>query len=169
MGTTRRTFLRWATVVGSAVSGLLVGGSSLLSFLSPAFRRPQATRWIKLGEVDQFETGVPTRFDFAETVSDAWLESRPLRGVWIYSDDGKAFTVYNGRCTHLGCSYSFVKERSRFECPCHRGMFDLKSGAVLAGPPPRALDTLETKIEKGYLYAAYRDFRGGVADKIAAS
>ncbi len=151
------------------MSGILIGGSSLFAFLSPALRRSQKRRWIKLGEADQFETGVPVRFDFSESVSDAWLETRMLRGVWIYTEDGKAFTVYNGRCTHLGCSYAFVKERARFECPCHHGMFEPKTGAVLAGPPPRPLDTLETKIEQGILYAAYQDFRGGVAEKIAAS
>jgi Rieske Fe-S protein len=46
-------------------------------------------------------------------------------------------------------------------------MFDPKTGAVLAGPPPRPLDRLETKIEKGDLYVAYRDFRVGTAEKVA--
>lgn len=87
--------------------------------------------------------------------------------MWIYTDDNEKFTVYNGHCTHLACSYGFDKEAGRFHCPCHHGMFDLKSGEVLAGPPPRALDTLETKIENGVLYAAYEEFRAGVPTKIA--
>jgi Rieske Fe-S protein len=46
-------------------------------------------------------------------------------------------------------------------------VFDVKTGAVLAGPPPRPLDTLEWRIEAGYLYCAYRDFRVGVEQKVA--
>jgi menaquinol-cytochrome c reductase iron-sulfur subunit len=162
---TRRLFLKWFTAVGSLVSGALVGLPALRAFLSPAFRPPAAKRWIKIGEEDQIEQGVPTRFDFAETVSDAWVESRALRGVWIYTDDGKTFTVYNGQCTHLGCSYAFDKGDGRFHCPCHHGLFDLKTGAVLDGPPPRPLDRLETRIEKGILFAAYQTFRAGIPEQ----
>jgi Rieske Fe-S protein len=76
--------------------------------------------------------------------------------------------VYNGRCTHLGCNYSLDAEKKVFRCPCHTGFFDLKTGAVLGGPPPRPLDTLPVKVEDGVLYAEYQDFRLGVADKVMA-
>jgi len=112
------------------------------------------------------EPGAPIRFDFTESVQDAWVESRVQRGVWIYSEDGKSFTVYNGHCTHLACSYGFDKDRGIFHCPCHHGLFELKTGKVVDGPPPRSLDTLETKIEEGFLYAAYVDFRAGVPQKL---
>ena len=166
MNAARRAFLKLATAAGGLISLALVGLPSLRAFLSPAFKREQKTRWIKLGEVDQIETGVPIRFDFSESTRDAWIESRVLRGVWIYTEDGQSFTVYNGHCTHLACGYGFEKERGVFFCPCHHGVFDLKTGKVLDGPPPRGLDTLETKVEAGVLYAAYRDFRAGVPDKI---
>ena len=166
MNPARRTFLRWAAATGSLLSAAMVGLPSLWAFLSPAFRRPQGQRWIKLGEVDQIETGAPIRFDFSETVNDAWVETRALRGVWIYTEDGKSFTVYNGHCTHLACSYGFEKEKGIFHCPCHHGRFELKTGKVVGGPPPRPLDTLDTKIEGGILYAAYRDFRAGIPEKI---
>ena len=169
MGASRRRFLAWAARIGSGLSVLMIGWPAVRSFLSPAFRKSKGTRWIKLGEVDQIEAGVPTRFDFAELIADAWVEAQALRGVWIYTEDGKTYTVYNGRCPHLGCSYAFDKEKSRFDCPCHHGLFDVKTGAVLGGPPPRALDTLDTKVEKGVLYAAYQDFRGGIADKVSVA
>lgn len=112
------------------------------------------------------ETGVPIRFDFAEAITDAWIETRVLRGVWIYTEDGEHFTVYNGICTHLSCSYGFDKAAGVFHCPCHHGLYDLKTGKVTGGPPPRPLDTLETKVEAGILYVAYENFRPGVPDKI---
>jgi menaquinol-cytochrome c reductase iron-sulfur subunit len=166
---TRRVFLKWATALGSVVSTALVAWPALRAFFSPAFRAPQSARWIKIGEVDQLEMGVPTRFDFGDTIHDAWVESRVLRGVWIYTDDGKKFTVYNGRCTHLGCGYSFDDGRKMFHCPCHHGLFNLKTGKVIDGPPPRPLDTLDTKVEEGILFVAYRDFREGVPEKVAVS
>jgi menaquinol-cytochrome c reductase iron-sulfur subunit len=162
---TRRGFLRWATAIGSAISAVLVGLPALRAFLSPASMRPRKARWIKVGEVDQMETGVPIRFDFAETINDAWVETRALRGVWVYTEDGKRFSVYNGTCTHLACSYGFDKKRGVFHCPCHHGLFEIKTGKVLDGPPPRPLDTLETKVEEGYLYVAFENFRPGVPDK----
>ncbi len=88
--------------------------------------------------------------------------------MWIYTEDGEHFTVYNGRCTHLGCNYALDQEKKVFRCPCHTGFFDLKSGAVLGGPPPRPLDTLPVKVEDGVLYAAYEDFRLGLPDKVTA-
>lgn len=163
----RRTFLRWATGVSALVSGLLAGIPALRVFISPTFRRPAPEDWIKLGEADLFDVDVPTKVDFVETVSDAWVQNRVLHSVWVYTEDGENFSVYSGRCTHLGCGFSFDQETKQFKCPCHQGVFELQTGAVLAGPPPRALDHLETKIEDGQLYCAYRDFRVGIAEKVA--
>jgi Rieske Fe-S protein len=107
------------------------------------------------------------KVDFVDTESDAWVESRVLRNVWLYTDDGETFTVFSGRCTHLGCSYGFDKKAAVFVCPCHQGKFDLKTGAVLGGPPPRPLDQLQVKVEDGILYAAYRNYRLGVPQQVA--
>jgi Rieske Fe-S protein len=163
----RRTFLRWATAIGGVLSAFLAGVPAARAFLSPTFRRTREEKWIRLGEVDQFDPDVPTKVDFVDAVSDAWVETRRLRNVWIYTEDGETFRVYNGRCTHLGCNYSLDEEKNVFRCPCHTGFFDLKTGAVLGGPPPRPLDTLDVKVEDGILYARYQDFHLGVSEKSA--
>lgn len=162
----RRAFLRWATAVGGILSATLAGVPSLRAFLSPTFRRKREEKWIRLGEVDAFDWEIPIKIDFVDTAKDAWVESRRLRNVWIYTEDGEHFTVYNGRCTHLGCNFSLDEEQNVFRCPCHTGFFDIKTGAVLGGPPPRALDVLEAKVEDGILYAQYQDFRLGVTEKV---
>jgi menaquinol-cytochrome c reductase iron-sulfur subunit len=167
VSTGRRRFLRWATAIGGTLSVLLAGVPALRAFLSPAFRRKRVEKWIKLGQADQFDVQVPTKVDFVDTDTDAWVETRRLRNVWIYTDDGEHFTVYNGRCTHLGCNYFYAKEQNVFRCPCHTGFFDVKSGKVLGGPPPRPLDSLAVKVEDGVLYANYEDYRLGVAQKVA--
>lgn len=165
--TGRRAFLRWATAIGGAASALLAGVPAVRAFLSPTFRHHREEKWIRLGEIDQFDPEVPTKVDFVDAVSDAWVETRRLRNVWIYTEDGETFRVYNGRCTHLGCNYSLDEEKNVFRCPCHTGFFDLKTGAVLGGPPPRSLDTLDVKVEDGILYARYQDFHLGVSEKSA--
>ena len=93
----------------------------------------------------------------------------------MYTSDGVHFTAYNGHCTHLGCAFRFDpapdpryhRQANVFHCPCHHGIFDPKTGAVLAGPPPRPLDTLETRIEAGTLSVAYQGFRVGIPGKVA--
>jgi Rieske Fe-S protein len=150
--TGRRTFLRWATAIGGFFSTLLAGVPAVRAF--------------RLGEVDQFDPDTPTKIDFVDTGNDAWIETRRLRSVWIYTEDGEHFTVYNGRCTHLGCNYALDQEHHVFRCPCHTGYFEIKTGTVLGGPPPRSLDQLPVKVEDGIVYAEYEDYRLGVPEKV---
>lgn len=165
--TPRRRFLRWMTGLGALGSTILAGLPALRAFLSPLFDQVRPEAWVKLGEADLFDLDVPTKVDFSQTVNDAWVETRELKSVWVFTSDGAQFTVYSGRCTHLGCSFAYDTDRKNFRCPCHRGAFDPKSGVVLDGPPPRPLDRLDTKIVNGDLYVAYRDFRVGTAEKVA--
>ena len=164
----RRTFLKWASTVSALLASVLVGMPSVLAFLSPSIRKKiEGEEWIKLGEADLFDLDVPTKVAFVRTILDAWVENRVLRNVWVFTQDDEQFTVYNGRCTHLGCGYGYEKVTGHFKCPCHEGVFDVKTGAVLAGPPPRALDKLAVKVVDGDLYTRYQDFRVGIPDQIA--
>ncbi len=170
--THRRRFLKLASAAGAAIISALVGIPVVRSFASPILRRKSQENWIELGDVETFDIGIPVKIDFAQTITDAWFERRVLKGVWLYTDDGESFTVFNGRCTHLGCSYAFHEETDKFHgeegvfhCPCHHAIFD-SSGAVIRGPAPRPLDTLEVKVEDGVLFAKYVDYRVGIAEKI---
>jgi Rieske Fe-S protein len=49
------------------------------------------------------------------------------------------FVAFKQRCTHLSCPVEWQPERDRLYCPCHNGAFDVHTGAVLQGPPPRPL------------------------------
>ena len=162
----RRAFLKWATAVGGFVVVALAGFPAARAFLSPAFRRRREEKWISLGEAGRFAWDEPVKVDFVDAARDAWVETRRMRSVWVYTADGEHFTVYNGRCTHLGCNFALDSETAVFRCPCHMGYYDVKTGAVLGGPPPRPLDLLDVKLEGGVLYARYQDFRLGVADKV---
>lgn len=165
----RRRFLKRISGLGAAVGALLVGVPVLRAFASPALVRTTQDTWIKVADdIALLDVGTPVRVNFVQTLQDAWVQTRALNGVWLYTEDGEKFKAYNGHCTHLGCSYVFDKDRGNFFCPCHHGQFDVKTGAVLAGPPPRPLDELPVEIRDSAVYVQYRDFRLGVPDKIEA-
>lgn len=162
----RRAVLKWLAGIAGSVTALLAIVPGLLAFLTPTLRSAGGVRWIRLGEAALFDIGVPDRVEFTDNVRDAWVTQRVVRSVWVMTQDGEAFTAFNARCPHLGCAFSFDETRDQFVCPCHRGIFDALSGAVISGPPPRPLDRLETKVEDGYVYIAYEDFRLGTTEKI---
>ncbi len=165
----RRGFLQWVSAVSAGITGLAVGVPAISAFVSPAMPKPLVDEWIKVADdIALLDVGTPVRLNFVKTVADAWIESRALNGVWLYTDDGETFKAYNAKCTHLGCGYSHDKEKNSFFCPCHRGEFDVKTGAVLNGPPPRGLDELQVEIRDSAVYVKYRDFLLGTADRIEA-
>jgi Rieske Fe-S protein len=72
------------------------------------------------------------------------------------------YYAYGQKCTHLSCPVYFEKEHGRFECPCHEGAFDVKTGNVLYGPPPRPLDRIEIERRaNGEVRAIARKAQGG--------
>jgi Rieske Fe-S protein len=159
----RRRFLGAASAASAVAISGLVGAPVLRALVSPGFGKTAAAEWIKVADdVNTLELGTPIKVDFVEVVNDAWVESRLLRSIWIYTDDARTFTAFSGVCPHLGCSFFFEAEKKVFHCPCHHGLFDGKTGAVLGGPPPRGLDALEVKAEDDVLYVKHRLFRPGV-------
>ncbi len=164
----RRAVLKRLAAIAGSLTALIAGLPSALAFLTPTLRKKSELRWMRVGEAALFDLGVPDRVDITENVQDAWVTQRVIRSVWLMTEDGEQFTAFNAKCPHLGCAFSFDETKGHFACPCHRGVFDAKTGEVLAGPPPRALDKLQTKVEDGYVYVAYEDFRLGTPDKVRA-
>jgi Rieske Fe-S protein len=162
----RRAFFKWASALGAVIAGALAGVPVLSAFLAPAFKPVQKVSWVKVGESALFDIGTPNRVDFAETGKDAWVTTRTIRSVWVYSEDGERFSAWNGKCPHLGCAFALDEQNAQFRCPCHKGVFDMKTGNVVSGPPPRALDALQCKVEDGSVYVAYQDFQLGVPEKV---
>ena len=66
--------------------------------------------------------------------------------------DGE-YHAYGQKCTHLTCPVYYSKQNGRLECPCHEGGFDVQTGNVLYGPPPRPLDRIEVEKRGGKVWA----------------
>lgn len=63
------------------------------------------------------------------------------------------FVAFSQKCTHLSCAVIPRPDQGVFHCPCHEGIFDLRSGRVLAGPPPRPLPRITLAFQGDDIYA----------------
>jgi len=61
----------------------------------------------------------------------------------------KAFSAI---CTHLGCIVHYDTTAGHIICPCHDGHFSPASGAVISGPPPQPLATVDVAVEKDQIF-----------------
>lgn len=167
--TARRRFLRWLSGIGATLTAGMIGVPAGRAFFWPSRAQPAPEKWVKVADdIALVDIGTPVRLDFVELTSDAWVESRVLNSVWVYTEDGESFKAYSGHCTHLGCGFIYDKDRKSFYCPCHHGAFDVKTGAVLDGPPPRPLDELQVEIRDDAVFVRYQEFRLGIADRVEA-
>ncbi len=163
---TRRAFMSWAIVAIGGFITVVVGVPILGLVILPALRPTKANE-VNAGPTRAFPTGIPTAATVAITTSDGWVQSKQDKGVWVVKKSETDFTVFSGRCTHLGCAYSWVAAQNQFICPCHGGHYSI-AGVVLAGPPPRPLDTLNWRIDQGNLIVQYEEFRLGIPQKEVA-
>ncbi len=63
----------------------------------------------------------------------------------IHHQDG-TWTALGAVCTHLGCTVQYQPDRHRIYCNCHGGTYDPRTGANIAGPPPRPLKVYAVKV-----------------------
>ena len=62
-----------------------------------------------------------------------------------------ALVAYSQVCTHLSCAVLYSNGQLR--CPCHNGLFDPRTGDVIAGPPTRPLPLIQLAQEGDTIYA----------------
>lgn len=151
---TRREFLHYSIFGFSSLIGASLLFPALTYFLSPAWKKEEED-WILIGAADKIPLGEPSKVEFLQRRKDGWMTVEEKLSAWVLTRDGKDFTVFNPRCTHLGCPYRWDGERKQFLCPCHTAVFDM-DGKVISGPPPRPLDRLLTKVERGKLWVLPR-------------
>ena len=162
---TRRNFFRWVIQLSAAAIGLGLAVPLAGYVISPALTR-RAKPWVAVGDVSELEPGSPRQLEYVTTIQDGWRETRMRKGVWAVKRDDGSITVYSPICTHLGCGYNWDGSARRFVCPCHGSAFDI-TGRVVAGPAPRGLDVLPSRIEEGRLLVQYKEFRAGLKKSVA--
>jgi Rieske Fe-S protein len=65
--------------------------------------------------------------------------------------NGQSIRLVSATCTHASCRVEWQPSDRNFQCPCHRGRYDI-DGQVVSGPPPRALEELRVVVETGTVF-----------------
>ncbi|WMX46585.1 Rieske (2Fe-2S) protein [Streptomyces roseicoloratus] len=127
--TTRRDYLR---IVATVSGGLAVGGIGVASGILHRHGDSDDGAPEPRKIADQLLPGASIAFRYPDEED---------RAVAIRLQDG-TLAGYSAVCTHLACAVLWRSDRGsegELYCPCHEGVFDVRTGEVTAGPPPRAL------------------------------
>lgn len=132
----------------NSVAAALVGGlSAVLGAFAARSSTTDERRWIRAGSVTDLPPHVPVARVIAVSRQDGWYRERARETVFLVWDGDKAVHALSATCTHLGCQVRWDGTSKRFRCPCHGGVFD-ERGNVVDGPPPRALDRVEARLDE---------------------
>lgn len=127
---TRREFARYLVLASGAFAASSIG-VALWTSLRPINRgAPQA-----IVAAGSLPAGAAHLFRYP-------TENDPAILVRLESGELRAFSQ---KCTHLGCVVTWNFADEQMLCPCHDGVFDGRSGLVLAGPPQRPLGRIEVE------------------------
>ena len=133
--------------INSAI--VLIGGgltTVLGAFALRPLRMAAPPRWVRAGAIGDLTPNVPVPKVIAVSRQDGWYRERTRQTVFLVWDGDKTVRALSATCTHLGCQVRWDASTTKFRCPCHGGVFDV-DGTVVEGPPPRALDRVDARID----------------------
>ena len=134
----RRQFTKFLTLTSF---GMMVGNLWILA--KSTFERPASYPEVPVAAMGEIAVGGVKIFNYP-TAADPCILVRTA---------GEQYVAYSQKCTHLSCAVYYEKDRHRLECPCHQGFFSVADGAVLQGPPQRALPRVVLARKDGQLVA----------------
>ena len=161
---TRRRFFELMIKASAGVIGLSLAVPLVGYLISPAFKR-RAQQWVDVAAAEELSPGVPKQLEYVATVQDGYLEAKTQKAVWAVKQPNGEVTAFAPMCTHLGCGYHWDGAAQQFKCPCHGSVYDI-SGRVLAGPAPRPLDALPSKVDNGRVFVILKEYKSGVSRQI---
>ncbi len=168
----RRKFIVTTTIGASAACALFPFASGIPSVLDPATKASSTAEvpWTKVAKLASLpEDGTPTKFEVVlEEVKDAWTTYRNIPAGAVYlARNGDDVTAFNLKCPHLGCAIDYRKNSNDYFCPCHNSSFGL-DGSVTTdnSPSPRGMDTMDTKVEDGFVWIRFQQFRPNIPEKV---
>jgi Rieske Fe-S protein len=163
----RRSFLAVLLGAGTVSVGALMAVPLFRFAVHPLLRITTPVAWSEVGSLDEFASAaLPLKKLITVEQRDGWRRVVSEKAVYVIKNSGGELRVLSSICPHLGCSVAWHAEGNKFGCPCHNGSF-APGGNHLAGPPPRGMDLLESKVEAGTLKVHYQYFRQLVPTKEA--
>ena len=126
---TRREFCNFLALTSTA---LFVSAAGFAGKAALDSRRIETLAPAKVEGAESLKPGAALNFHYP-TEDDTAILIRTQEGDYY---------AFGQKCTHLACPVYYERQRQRLECPCHEGGFDVRTGNVLYGPPPRPLDQI---------------------------
>jgi Rieske Fe-S protein len=142
----------------------VVAGIPLIGSVASSAGQAQPGEFIRVADVSAIPVGEPFGITFAETTNDAYNVNVLPHSVYALKTSDTQIAVYSPVCPHLGCQVFFDRQAKEYVCPCHGSHFSL-DGTRTAGPAPRGLDVLPSKIDKGGLFVQWVQYKPGIAEK----
>src|ERR1700733_337332 len=161
----RRSFIRnlFVAVGGLVTATLAIPLARFATF--PLRAKEDETSWSDVGKPDEFlSLAEPVARTIDVQRIDGWRSSVIQNGIYIVPTGNGNLKVLSSVCPHLGCAVRWIGKQDKFICPCHGGTFT-NTGVHVSGPPLRAMDELESKVENGVLKVRFQYFRQLVARK----
>lgn len=137
---TRREFCNFLFLTSTA---LFLGSAGFAAKLAYTSSSEAALPQQKIPDSETLQPGQALNFHYPGENDTAIL---------IRAADGRYY-AYEQKCTHLTCPVYYSKTNDRLECPCHEGGFDVHTGNVLYGPPPRPLGVIEIEARGAEIWA----------------
>lgn len=138
----------------------------------------------KIARLDQLPTGVPKQFPILGNRQDAWTlhPSETIGRVWL-TRKSEADTppekveieAFSAVCPHLGCTIEHRTTENKFECPCHKAVFNpdgSKAKTAHHNPSPRNMDQLNCRVvklegtEEWWVEVDHEKFQMGLTEKV---
>jgi nitrite reductase/ring-hydroxylating ferredoxin subunit len=120
----RRQLIKFLTITSL---GMFVGNLWIL--VKSWFRRDEVYPRQEVAHLGEIPVGGVKLFRYPNPKEQCLL-------VRTGEDD---YVAYSQKCTHLSCAVYYSREDNQLICPCHNGRFSIRDGAVIQGPPTRAL------------------------------
>ena len=142
----RRRFLRSTITWSGVVVGYGIGVVHFLRYLVPLGGKVRY-REMFVGPVDDLAVGQ------SKTIHT------PTGETFVMARTPDGFRVLSDVCPHLGCRVHWERDKDRFLCPCHMGIFDAEGKAV-SGPPAEAnqdLTRLDTLIRGNSVFVMIKE------------
>jgi Rieske Fe-S protein len=140
----RRVLATLCNAIAAAIGGTLAALLGVFAIRPAAAQRRE--RWVRAGLLTDLTPNTPVARALAIPRVDGWYRTRARETVMLLWDGGSEVRAFSAVCTHLGCQVRWNGEARQFQCPCHGGAYDAE-GRVVAGPPPRPLDTIATRVD----------------------
>ena len=144
---TRREFCNFLALTSTALFASAVGFAAKAALDS---RHTETFAPAKVEGAESLAPGAALNFHYPTEDDTAIL---------IRTQEGEYY-AFGQKCTHLACPVYYERQRQRLECPCHEGGFDVRTGNVLYGPPPRPLDEIVLERRGAEVWAVGRKAGG---------